>query len=134
MEAARPGGGILSLCRLILEHDSAVRYELLKVGRTLDDLYEGSLGWPDLLAVVRAAEAGSPLAIAIGGERARYPLRDYLLAHAVNAARQANWQRAGDKKAPMPPLIELPGMESTDSRHFGSDPLPLSEFNEWWSG
>jgi hypothetical protein len=134
VEAARPGGGILGLCRLILEHDSAVRYELLKVGRSLDDLHEGTLGWPDLLAVVRAAEAGSPLAIATGGERARYPLRDYLLAHAVNALRQANWQRIGDKHIPQPTLIELPGMESTDTRRFGSDPLPMSEFNEWWSG
>ena len=134
MDAARvgTGGGILGLCRLIREHEDAARFDLLKVGRSLDDLFAGRLGWPDLRAVVRNAEAGSLLRIAVFGDEGRYSRTDYLLVALLNTLRSMSWQIGGDEKAPKPKPIRLPGMEDENTQAFGSDPIPIAEFNDWW--
>ena len=55
----------------------------------------------------------------------------YLLAHVGDLLAVGNWQRAGNKNAPRPKPIQRPGVE-TGARSFGSDPIPISEFNDWW--
>lgn len=42
------------------------------------------------------------------GPAALWGVAEHLLAAAVNALRSANWQRAGDRKQPYPPMVDPP--------------------------
>ena len=44
---------------------------------------------------------------------------------------EGNWQRAGRKNSPHPKPIKRPGVDSGD-KTFGSEPIPISQFNDWW--
>lgn len=67
------------------------------------------------------------------GEFADWSTNTYLLALAVDALHDANWQRGGGPKGgPRPERVERPNQKRTHS--FGSDPIPISEFNDWWDG
>jgi len=59
-----------------------------------------------------------------------------LLVHIFNVLQQMSWQLGGDEKAPKPRPLVLPGMVAPDSgaQSFGSDPIPLAEFHDWWDG
>lgn len=83
--------------------------------------------------MVSAAGAGSPLAIAIHGDKARYDTSDYLTVHLINLLAAANWQRQGNKRAPKPKQFLLPGMEPEGKKTFGSEPIPIDEFQDWWA-
>lgn len=50
------------------------------------------------------------------GEQAAWGFTEHLLANAVDALRDANWQRGGDKKIPRPPRIPRPGQQTGRSR------------------
>lgn len=99
----RPGG-ILGLCRLLEEHGGAIRYDLLTVGRTLDDLGTRRLTWTDLLAVVQHAPPGSALSRSLHGEFALWSPNEYLLALVADLLQAANWQRGGGKGTKPKPL------------------------------
>lgn len=68
------------------------------------------------------------------GEIALYGVSEMLSMIAVNALREANWQRAGDERAPRPKLLHLPGTidPNDDGEGFGSDAIPISDFADWW--
>lgn len=50
------------------------------------------------------------------GPRAGWGITEWLLAATVNALRVANWQRAGDKNRPQPPMVEPPTATGTHHR------------------
>lgn len=43
----------------------------------------------------------------------------------------ANWQRAGRKTAPKPKPIPRP-WEKPKTTTLGKEPIPISQFNDWW--
>jgi hypothetical protein len=57
----------------------------------------------------------------------------HLLAGAVDALQIANWQRPGKRSAPKPKPVERPGEKAARSKTLGADPIPVSEFNDWWN-
>ena len=124
-------GGILGLCRLLDEYGEAIEYDLLTLGRRLDDLGTPSLSWRDLYVITRHLPPTSALRRAAGEGEEPWTTADYLLALAVDALNGANWQRAGKSSAPRPRPIPRPG-ETAKGEQYGSDPIPVAEFDSWW--
>lgn len=84
--------------------------------------------------IVRHAPAGSAIARAMHPDVASWAngeVNAQLLAFIGDMLAEANWQRAGRKNAPHPKPIKRPNDEG-DSLSFGKDPIPISQFNDWW--
>ena len=126
-------GGIYALCRLIDRHGEAIEYDLLMAGWSLDDLGE-KLTWRDLWVLVQRwmSTPGFATCDAVQGA-VHWPVVPQLLAELIDILNQANWQRAGRKSAPKPKRFPRP-WEKAKARKIGSDPIPMSKFNDWWDG
>ena len=126
-------GGIWGLCELLDEHAEAVEFDLLTHGLRLADL--GSrFSWRDLWVLARrwASTSGTALSEAMHG----HPLWSQdteFLAAIIDAVQMGNWQRMQRKSAPKPKPVERPGSKASRSTRLGSDPIPMSEFDDWWS-
>ena len=124
-------GGIFGLVRLLEEFGEAVEYDLIALGLRRDWLGTERLSWRDLLVIVKGSPRTSALARAQHGEAALWGIAEYLLANAVDALHDANWQRAGKKSAKKPKRIPRPGRK--DTQKIGKDALPISELEAWIS-
>lgn len=128
-------GGILSLCRLLDEHGEAIEYDLIQFGLRLEWLGTPALSWRDLLVIVRGRGPQSRLSFAMDGEQVLWTQTDYLLAAVIDVLQEANWQRAGKPNAPRPKRVARPGVKDDEgTKKYGRDPIPISEFNDWWFG
>lgn len=87
--------------------------------------------WRDLLIMVRGfqADAASATSRAMHGEH--WTLTEQLLAALFDLLNFGNWQRAGKKHAPKPKRLTRP-WEKPKNQRFGSKPIPISEFDDWW--
>lgn len=128
-------GGIAGLCYLLTEHAEAIEFDLLVMGRRLDDLGTEALSWRDLLVVVRQAGPGSALARALNPEGAAWAsgaASADLLALVADLLAVSNWQRQGKKSAPRPKRVKRPGA-ATEDKKYGAAPIPVRDFDEWWN-
>ena len=109
-------------------------YDLLVMGRSIEDLGTPALSWRDLLVIVRRSGPSSALARELQPELAAWAsgqvLAD-LAANMVDLLAAANWQRQGKKGAPRPKRIKRPGQDNGDKK-FGRAPIPVKDFNDWW--
>jgi len=71
----------------------------------------------------------SALAEAMHGPR--WSITDQLLALIYDVLNIGNWQRAGKRSAPKPKPLLRP-WQKAKSTSLGSDPIPISEFADWW--
>ncbi|MFM8155508.1 MAG: hypothetical protein ACKOAF_05465 [Actinomycetes bacterium] len=101
------------------------------MGFRLEWLGTPRLTWRDLYVIVRNCKRDSALARAVHGESVHWSNTDHLLASLLDLTAAANWQRGGGK-GQRPNRIPRPGA-SSDSRHLGADPIPLSKFDEFWN-
>ncbi len=127
------GGGIRSLLDLLDEYEEAVEYDLIALGLRLDDLGTERLTWRDLWVIVNNLPRSSALVRAVAGTDAEWGLLEHLTAVVADAVEVGNWQRQGKASAPKPKPIPRPGAKS-DEKKFGSDPIPIKDFDAWWSG
>lgn len=127
------GGGIEGLLRLLDEYGEAVEYDLITLGLRLDDLGTERLNWRDLWVIVNNLPRTSALVRAVAGEDAQWGLLEHLTAVVADAVEVGNWQRQGKAHAPKPKPIPRPGAKS-EAKKFGSDPIPIKDFDAWWSG
>lgn len=129
-------GGIAGLALILKDHGEAVEFDLLSMGLRLDDLGTDRLTWRDLYVVIHRAGPRSALMREVQPELSAWAsglvLAD-LLAHAVDLLAGGNWQRAGKKTAPKPKPIPRPGRKA-ESTKYGSDPIPVKDFDDWWNG
>lgn len=126
-------GGIAGLLRLLDEHGEAVEYDLISLGLRLDDLGTPALSWRDLLVIVTNLPRTSALARDIVGEDALWGVGEHLLATVVDVLQQGNWQRGQKPHAPRPKPVKRPGAKS-ETKTYGSDPIPIADFDAWWYG
>lgn len=120
-------GGILGLCDLLDEHGQAVEAHLIALGLRLRWLGTERLTWNDLRAI--ASQAGPRSAIGRALSEG-WEVTDYLLAIIADHLAMANWQRQGKRGVPKPRPIPRPGDNRTE--RFGSDPIAIAEFDDWW--
>lgn len=109
----------------------ALQADLLKIGRTLDDLGTSGLSWYDLkvLAADFLKRHDSALSRELNG--VYWSTEGQLLAVVADALHVANWQRGGKRSAPRPKPIKRP-WEKAKGRIVGSKPIPISQFSDWW--
>lgn len=124
-------GGIFALCRLIERHGDAIEFDLLQAGRSLDDLGV-TMSWRDLSVLVRRWQVtpGTQTCTAVQGVE-HWSNLEVLVAELIDLTASANWQRAGRGNVPKPKPYPRPWVKPK-SRQLGSDPIPASEFNDWW--
>ncbi|WP_054682570.1 hypothetical protein [Microbacterium sp. No. 7] len=64
---------------------------------------------------------------------ALWTVGEQLLADLIDILNLANWQRGGDKHAPRPRRLTRPWETRDGVQVLGSDPIPISEFDDWWN-
>ncbi|WP_066041897.1 hypothetical protein [Herbiconiux solani] len=115
-----------------MEHGEAVAYDLLERGKNLDDLGTQALSWPDLLLMVRRWQKMPGTATQESVHGIIWSIEAQLLAEMLDTLRLANWQRAGKKNTPKPKRTPRPWELKSRQQTIGSEPIPVSEFDEWW--
>jgi len=124
---------MISLLDFIEEHRDAVASDLIDKGLRLRDFPSDRLTYGDLAAIIRNAPRTSAIARSVDPERAEWGVTDYLLAQVADAGAWLVWAKSADgaKGRNRPKPIPRPGWTDdsteTDTRHFGSDPVPLDE-------
>jgi hypothetical protein len=117
------------------EHSEAIESDLLANGWHLSDLLV-TLSWRDLLVLTQrwASDPTSALCASMLGYKP-WSTESYLIATLIDAVQMGNWQRAmrGRRNSiPKPKPVERPGAKARRTKTFGSDPIPISKFQEWW--
>lgn len=120
------------------EHRRAVAYDLLNLGMRLRDFPSPDLTYGDMLVIIQHAPRSSAIARAVDPERAEWSLSDYLLAQIADANAWLVWSKSKDaeRNRNRPKPIPRPGLEpDEDVQHFGSEPVPLDELEDFlgWS-
>ncbi len=125
-------GGILGLLELVEQHQEAIEYELLRIGRRLRDLGT-RLTWRDLLVLVRGWQKSPHNAVseAIHGYSV-WTIEEQLLAELIDVGRMANWQRQNKPHAAKPKRTPRPWERQKETRRLGRDAIPISAFDDWW--
>ena len=131
----RPGEILGLAAALDGEHGEAIEYELLALRYRVSDLDRGRLDWREFSVLLNRWQLlpGSALADSIAGAET-WPVRDQLLAHAVDLLANANWQRAkaGTRRSvPRPKPVPRP-WEKPKSQRLGSGAIPAASFDDWW--
>lgn len=139
MERGKRGdpGGIVGVYQIVVEHSTAVEYDLLVMGyraRWLTDPVAHDFNWADLKAIIELSPRGSALATAIQGTDVEWDLTNQLLAAVADATKWLQWSKSKDasKGGKPPDPIPRPGVEPTVKR-YGSieDALPEDEMIDW---
>lgn len=124
-------GGIEGLLALIDEHEEAIEYELLAMGRHLDELGTAALSWRDLFVLLRRWQKtpGNAFAASLAGTEVP-SWSEQILAVIVDLLQAVNFLlRRG--KGQRPKRI-LRWWEKHKQQRLGRDPIPLSQFDDWW--
>ena len=107
-----------------------MEYDLLAVGKNLDDLGTRRLSWRDLWVIVRQAPRGSALDRVSNPDEWQWGLAEHLMAATFDALRVANWQRGQAKQSDFPKPTARPGVEP-EGKTFGRDALPMDEMTKF---
>lgn len=122
-------GGIAGLLDLLTEHREAIEYDLITLGRSIDDLGTRRLSWRDLLVIVRKSPRNSALYRERFPEDSEWGLPEQLLAAIFDVLQAGNWQRGGGQ-GKRPEQLPRPGV-TPERKTRGSGPIPMDEMAEW---
>jgi len=105
---------------------------------TLDDL-GGGLSARALLAFLEHLPPESASYAAIHGDMGGWSRTDMLLARICEAVESIAWMTAckGAKRSQRPPRpkrIVRPGVKDDGEKRIGREPIPISDFDEWYGG
>lgn len=136
-------GGIAGLIRLIDEHGGALEYDLMtRAGAVLDDV-PARIPWTALRSFVGHLDAGSALVRELSPEIARFvsPANAAaMMADLIDTVAYFRWESSasragkGRRKPKKPKPYPRPGDKERRGTVIGRDPIPISEFDEWWEG
>lgn len=127
----RDHGGIFGLLDFLGKHAEAVEYDLLMMGKHIDQLGTPALSWRDLLVLVHRWLKVNSSATFESANGVVWSIEGQLLAAVIDLTQSANWQRAGKKSAPKPKPLPRPWLQPK-TQSIGRDPIPISQFNDWW--
>lgn len=113
------------------EHREAVEYELLLARYRISDLGSELFSWRDFYVLVRRWQKLPGNAVAASVHGSEVPsFEQQVIAIMADQLAVANWQRKGGKGMKPKPLKRW--WQKVKSQSFGSDPIPISKFSEWW--
>ena len=124
---------------MIARHGGAVEYDLMTRTRfTLDDL-GGGLSARALISFLGHLPPESASYASINPDAGGWSKTDMLLARICEAVESTAWMVAckGVKKShwpQRPKRITRPGVADDDEKRIGRDPIPISDFDEWYGG
>lgn len=124
-------GGILGLLNLVDEHQEAIEYELLIIGRHLSELGSPALTWRDLYVLVRRWQMtpGNAFAASVhGGEVPSWT--EQVLAVVVDMLNGIAFILKRGKGSRPKRLLRW--WEKRKQQKLGREPIALSKFNDWW--
>lgn len=110
-------GGTRGLLDLVIEHEGAVRGDLVRDGLRLDWVGTPQLSWADFSAWLQVLPRTSATWQAINGPH--YSPELQLLGLLVDASNIANWQRGRNPSAPKPKTNQWPWSKRADQETFG---------------
>lgn len=126
-------GGIAGLRVVLAEHSGAVEYDLLRIGKHLDDLGTPALSWRDLLVLVTHAQPDSATFKALNPEWQHTPDLE-LLRSVEYRLRWLQWVKTEDArrhpKSPPQPM-PLPWDPEPEQTAYKGDALPIEELNDF---
>ncbi len=135
-------GGIADLLRLADEHGGALEYDLMtRAGATLD-MVPAQISWTALRSFVTHLDQESAVYAELnpeGAAWARCAGVKTLLADLYDLIAAFRWEfcaantPARKAKPQKPRPYQRPGAKD-DRVRVGSDPIPISEFDDWWEG
>lgn len=126
-------GGIAGLLELVDEHQEAIEFELLLIGRHLDELGTPSLSWRDLYVLVRRWQKTPGNAFAASMHGSEVPSwSEQVLALMVDLQQAIAWKLPRPKSSAGKPKRFARWWEKRKQQKFGRGPIPLSQFNDWW--
>lgn len=120
------GGGIVGLVRLLNEHGEAIEYELLTIGRHIDNLGTRRLTWRDLKVVALGSPPGGALHRSIDPLGAGWTADTYLLAAVADYEALSVWQRGG-KKNNKPKPVWRPNVKAEKKKSLTAEALSRSK-------
>lgn len=126
-----PAGGIFGLLELVDEHQEAIEFELLIIGRHLNELATPALSWRDLYVLVRRWQRtpGNAFAAAVHGSEVPSWM-EQVLALVVDALQGIAFiLKRG--KGQRPKRLQR-WWEKRKQQRFGREPIALSKFDDWW--
>lgn len=134
-------GGIAELRQLIHEHGAALDYDLITKTRYMLRDVGGALPWGALLHFVQFLPRDSAISreLAPVSDVERWTRGDAtasILADLFDLVAQFRAEQAvkgSDHKPRRPKAYPRPGVTPEGTRHLGSDPIPVSEFEGWWA-
>lgn len=126
------------------DHASALEYDLMTMTRyTLRDVGR-ALPWGALLHFVRHLPPTAELSKEWSSDAAEQAawldgsLVAPMLASLIDAINFGRWEYAASvskHKPKRPKAVKTPWRDGgTEGRKLGSDPIPISEFEDWWNG
>ena len=128
---------MISLARLVTEHDEALNYDLLtRTNYNTDDI-GGALSWGALYAFIKNLGGDSALARDLGKAtgwettlKTNAILADIFDLLQVIHAELVHW-KSGGKKKPKTKPYPRPGRDENNKRKLGRGAMPLDELREW---
>lgn len=127
----REAGGIFGLLDLVDEHREAIEYELLLIGRHLDELGTPALSWRDLFVLVRRWQKTPGNAFAAAMHGSEVPAwSEQVLAIIVDLLNGIAFILRKGKGSRPKRLTRW--WEKRKQQKFGREPIPLSKFDDWW--
>lgn len=127
-------GGIAYLAGLLEEHPAALDHDLITQTRyTLDDV-PSRLGWSHLAHFVAYLKPGSALHDELHPEYSSFDFKTALLADIFDllGSFRYTYVAANSKSKPRRPKPYPRPWTERKSQHYGKDPIPASQFAEWW--
>lgn len=95
------------------------------------DLGSELFSWRDLYVLIRRWQKLPGNAVAAALQGSELPsFEQQVVAIIADQLAVANWQRKGGKGAKPKPLQRW--WKKVKSQTFGSDPVPISKFSDWW--
>lgn len=124
-------GGIYGLLDLVDEHQEAIEFELLVIGRHLDELGTAALSWRDMYVLVRRWQMtpGNAFAASMhGGEVPSWT--EQVLAVVVDLLNGIAFILKRGKGSRPKRLLRW--WEKRKQQRFGREPIAMSKFDDWW--
>lgn len=125
------GGKIGWLLDQIDEHQGPVRAELVRAGLSLDDAGTGRSTWGNIVAVLEAAEPGSPFVVAVEGDSGALTFETELMMFIIDQLNVLMWQGAGSPKGKRPRRIPRPGEQTSQQVIGAGESWTPESFDEW---
>jgi hypothetical protein len=126
-------GGIAGLRVVLAEHSGAVEYDLLHLGKNLDDLGTPALSWRDLLVIVTHAQPETATFKALNPEWQHTNEVEFLRSIEYRL-RWLQWVKTEDAKrhpkSPPEPWA-LPWDPKPKSDAYKGDAVPIDELNDF---